>query len=1432
MQLRITLEDGANAPVDCVLDAPDDLSVADLTGRVIDSRSPTLLTHRRAGERIDGATVLDPDASLAACGLTDGAIVGTTDRGLAPAGDSHTAPRIGWLEIILGADTGRRFEISADRVAIGRAPDNDIVLAHGDVSRYHATVTRHRGAITLADTSTNGVLVDNVLVENSSIIHDGSTIVIGGYTLRFRAEFGDRPGSRPATLTPDGKGGLILDRTPSLRTSHPPVTVDFPRASAAPATRKFPWIMAVVPLVFAGVIFAVTRQPTFLLFGLLSPVTIGANMWSTRRTERQQNREKSTSHRSAVAAAETQLTTAIELDLRRREECAPTTGLVRMIAGQRLERLWERSPQDEDFLQVRLGTGRVAATVQIAGDHAHSTGPVHEKAPLVTSLRNVAVTTISGSEAGRDALLRSVGLQLAALHTPEDVRLVGLSPQPRSEVWEWFRWLPHSWLREQRAVDLARTDDQIHNTIARLRALIDDSRSGNRATAALSSGTFTVVLIDDTDQRITQRRDVADLLDYCDGSTVSAVVIARDQYSLPEQTRIHLDVGPGILTMINRATREEVRGVPEGCTAEDAVVAARSLTPLRRPVTGRGAVSQLPRTVSLYEVFGQRPDSDWIATRWAEAEPRPAMFGMSDEGPLGLDFADQTAHALIGGTVGAGKSDLLQSWILAAACNRSPDDLNFLFVEFKGLSAFRTVRELPHCVATLTNLTLEMTTRALDALRIEAQTRQRLFEGAGAIDLRSYRELRQRQPDLEPIPRLVIALDEFAELKDALPDFIPRIVSMARAGRSLGIHLVLATQQVGRAVTADISSNAAIRVSLRAGSVEDSIAVIENRDAARIPMDAPGRALVRVGDRPPVLIQSGWSRAPLDHQRLGGITLNGWCWSAGDAAAPSRFASSAPGPTADPSAPAVAIGTEANDLVSTIRATSDMLGYRKRPAPFTDLLPGLVPLASISPGHACHPSTPDVADGPGPVVGQRDDLTTRTHPPYRLPLVAGNVAIIGAGGSGRTTALRTAALSWAQELGADRLHIHAIDGARGLQVLTALPHTGTVVGTTDSRAVRLLGRLVSEIDRRVRVLDGYGNLSEYNLHFSEAPPLPRIVLIIDHFEELVPAESSPLTAPLERILRTGSASGVTVLAAGDDVMARPKWLARFPHRLVLRDDAGLTPAQYGLSHRVTLTGLSAGRGFESAHGSQVQVAVIGGTAEAPAQNDALRELASQLDSYDRSGHAGPLRIQDLPEEVSSDALAPPARGIMVLGLGDDEARPVELGLEQFPVLITGPGLSGRTTALLRIGEALNDGRRRLTVLAGAGTPFAALTGATVIDPSAAEATDWTELLDDPDDVVLVEDLHGSDLPDALVHRLESGPPRCLFAATHLAGRFPSAAIKALARAGTLLYLRPDDAVQVRNFELGINPAFCVGGPRGRAIIVQDGRTLPIQLANR
>ncbi|MGO4421891.1 FtsK/SpoIIIE domain-containing protein, partial [Streptomyces sp. MCAF7] len=422
----------------------------------------------------------------------------------------------------------------------------------------------------------------------------------------------------------------------------------------------------------------------------------------------------------------------------------------------------------------------------------------------------------------------------------------------------------------------------------------------------------------------------------------------------------------------------------------------------------------------------------------------------------------------------------LQTLVASLAAVNRPDEMTFVLIDYKGGSAFKDCVRLPHVLGMVTDLDSHLVERALASLTAELVRRERALAEAGAKDHAEYRAMRRRDPALPPLPRLLLVIDEFATLARDVQEFIPGLVGIAQRGRSLGLHLLLATQRPAGVITADIRANTNLRIALRVTDAMDSQDVLEVNDAVTISGATPGRALARTGHRSVLPFQTAFVGAPRLDEAPGPAPAEApeaTVWAAELTWSLLGRTAVEPGPAHEaedelPLLGADEVPTDLTALVESVREAATSLAIAAQPSPWLPPLPQTITLEEL----------PDRPDQPGgglaPVPWALADLPgAQRQEPLELDLSRfGHLYIIGTPRSGRSQALRTIAGALARRHSCADVHLYGIDAAGGaLTALTDLPHCGAVVPRADlERLNRLLARLIAEMGRRQELLTSHG----------------------------------------------------------------------------------------------------------------------------------------------------------------------------------------------------------------------------------------------------------------------------------------------------------------------------------------------------------------------
>ncbi|MFB9838986.1 type VII secretion protein EccCa, partial [Actinoallomurus acaciae] len=825
-------------------------------------------------------------------------------------------------------------------------------------------------------------------------------------------------------------------------------------------------------------------------------------------------------------------------------------------------RIWERRSTDEDFLKLRLGVGRGPHALQIResgrGDPMAEYDKQSQRAaqrivaanatvgrqPAWVDLARSGVVSLLGPAEAARATARTLLAQLAVLHAPDDVTVaVCANGEPD---WEWAKWLPHTHDPEARGVeagvvplvaeDLDGLADYLEDHLTTLQR-----RRAERATRLSSlrdpgPGHRLVVVLDGyrPDEAWARTPLVQRLIGEAGPETgVTVVCLVRREKEEPERVgvRVRLDDAGG-LELTSRVPA--LHGAVEDAVADriDPAVCeqiARRLAPLR--LSGERE-QVLSRTISLPDMLGV-PDLAVFdpRTRWRAPDDEMLLripIGVTGEGEdLALDLKESAQggigpHGLVVGATGSGKSELLRTLVTALTMQHSPELLSFVLVDFKGGATFAGVTELPHVAGLITNLAddLALVDRMRAALQGEQQRRQRILRDAGNVDSLGDYQLRQAAGGtdvngrpLEPLPYLLIVVDEFGELLSQRPDFIDLFVQIGRVGRSLGMHLLLATQRLEEGRLRGLESHLSYRICLRTFSAAESRAVIGTPDAYRLP-PIPGSAYLKVDEsvyerfrvaHVSAPYQEPSERARATPERIPPVPF--------ELRTPNQGREEASLETAAPVSPRAAAGehTEMQVAVEQVRRYGSPVHQVWLPP-----LPGHITLDSVlggvdveDPGHGLQATMWPQGQLNFP-IGVVDLPVQQTQYPLVMDLAGahGHLALVGAPQTGKSTLLRTALLAAMLTHTPAELRFYCVDhGGGGLQSLQDAPHVSGVAGRHDlERTIRALSEVHQLLGARERLFEELGIASASDFRrLRDEGELPEgvdaadVVLVIDNW---------------------------------------------------------------------------------------------------------------------------------------------------------------------------------------------------------------------------------------------------------------------------------------------------------------------------------------------
>ena len=1124
----------------------------------------------------------------------------------------------------------------------------------------------------------------------------------------------------------DGSG-IEFNRPPRLLPPERATRFQLPAPPPEAERRPLPLLVAAVPLVLGLAMAYFLHQVYLLAIAGLSPIMLIGSQLGERRQSRKSAARRAAAYREHKARIEHDARQALEAERAERAYQFPDPATVLSIAAGPRRRLWERRRPDPDYLLLRVGTADLPSGVELTDpeqdEHRRQVIWRIPEAPVTISLPGRGVIGVAGTGDAPRATGRWLVTQAAALHSPNDLRIYLLTDSSGKASWEWARWLPHC--RPQAGQDCAmligNDPESVATRIAELLALMS-----TRQQAATGAGHREVrfrpdiVVVFDGSRKLRTLPGAIQLLQEGPRAGIYAICLDGDEQLLPAECQAVVVMGrDGVRVQQAKAEtlpRIRLDGVhPDWCAR-----LARSMAPIR-DVSDADNVSALPGSARLLAALELEPPSAMaIAARWrGGGRSTFAIVGESYDGPFGVDIKKDGPHALIAGTTGSGKSELLQTIVASLAVANRPDELSFVLVDYKGGSAFAECAQLPHTVGMVTDLDPHQVARALGSLSAELTRREHILAAAGAKDIEAY-QLLVDERQAPPLPRLVIVIDEFAAMSRELPNFITGLVNIAQRGRSLGIHLILATQRPSGVVSQDIRANTNLRIALRVTDPAESADVIGVPDAASIGQSTPGRAYVRLGHASIVPFQAGrigGRRSGTD----GAVTAEPWLAPVGWA----DLGQPEPVRPVHGSRPEAEI-TDLTVLVGEIQNAARQLGIPHPHRPWLAPLPASLLLRDIMP--TTHEPEPAADGSPACVFGVWDRPALQQQQPAVLNLdTLSHLMAAGAPRSGRSQLLRTIAGALALTHSSADVHLYGIDCGNGaLLPVTDLPHCGAVVSRAQTeRAARLLRRLAAELSRRQELLAaaGFADIREQRSAVPPAERLPHTFVLLDRWEgftsTLGELEAGGLTDILTRLLTEGASVGMHLVMTGDRSLLVGRISALCEEKLVFKLAEKEDYRLAGLNPRDLPDDLPPGRAFRSGSGTELQVALLASDASGQGQTAALQSIAAHCRSRDAAVQAAqrPFRVDVLPSHVSfADAwqLRPASAGPLwgMVGVGGDTLAAVgpDLASGMPCFIVAGPAKSGRSTILLSMARSFLAAGTPLVVAAPRPSPLRALTG--------------------------------------------------------------------------------------------------------------------------
>lgn len=806
------------------------------------------------------------------------------------------------------------YSMSNDvELTIGRDMECDIVYNNSYVYSQHAVLYRRLGKWSIENLSginsvyINGKSFDNTYLKTGDVICIfGLRIIIGpglisvndnveNISVNFKKQIllHNAPskyyGERTINLYDD-----YFNRMPRKRIANniEPIIVEGPPVSMS--QNKLPLLLRMGSSMFMGGTAAISGNFGPLVTSVMLPF-ISSKYTDKQRQEYEKLRV--TKYTEYLDSKKNEILSACENEIEYLSKKYPTNNEVAKIVDNRIH-LWERRVGDSDFLQVRLGTGTRLLTTPIDYPKRKfelETDELEDKmyvlveneyklfnAPIILSIADTRVCGILGENNRILEFIKSLILQISTFHSYDEVKLVLLSNEDVLKKSDDIRYLPHFWDNQNTIRFIATNESEVYKVGEHIKNQLENDKSGEKdLTKVLKRRSYYIVFA--LDKKLLESHEIFSQILEDEEKTGVSIICAYDDLPKESQKLINLDTyDNNICTTLAADGGEDEEFHVDIYDSEKFKGSLRELSNIKLKTEAKE--NELPKMITFLEMFGVGKIEELNSLkRWSDNDPIKSLaapVGVGSDGELFmLDLHEkrQGPHGLVAGMTGSGKSEFIITYILSMAVCYHPDEVTFLLIDYKGgglAGAFdnpKTGVRLPHLVGTITNLDGASIQRSLLCIESELLRRQKLFNDVkaavneGTMDIYTYQKLYRAGKVSEPVPHLFIISDEFAELKQQQPEFMDKLISAARIGRSLGVHLILATQKPSGVVNDQIRSNTKFRVCLRVQDRSDSMDMLKRPEAAEL--TDTGRFYLQVGYNEYFAMgQSAWCGAQYEPQ--------------------------------------------------------------------------------------------------------------------------------------------------------------------------------------------------------------------------------------------------------------------------------------------------------------------------------------------------------------------------------------------------------------------------------------------------------------------------------------------------------------------------------------------------------------------------------------
>ncbi|MCR5011622.1 MAG: type VII secretion protein EssC [Lachnospiraceae bacterium] len=987
-----------------------------------------------------------------------------------------------------------------------------------------------------------------------------------------------------------------------------------------------------------------------------------------------------------------------------RKDPVPTVCL--NIVKKRSPELWNRTLYDDDAVSVRVGVSCAPFRMKI--NVPKNSFTLHEKQyqnnpqeiydkysvingiPFTFNFRTCPTLGLVGDYREVSELVRSMVMQMAAHYSYDELKMVFVYNEKLGIDWDFVKWLPHVNDETGSLRYILCSKNNLKEILDPLTAELKSREPDNDSRFSMQGLSvptpFYVFFVIDPSVV-----DGQDIVGYMLGNKpeygTGTVIISQSVQALPRMVEAVMEInGQNSKFYYKNSANNITVFTPDTTDLSTAEDFARTIAPVR--YAGGGSESGLPTYITFMDGYNiRKPEELDLIDYWDNARPEKTMsvpIGIRSNGEKFYFDINEKAHGphgLVAGTTGSGKSEMIQSWIISMALQFSPQDVSFVLIDFKGTGLILPFLNLPHLAGKISDLDTSID-RNLVALEAELQRRKALFDAAGVSNISSYLELYHSGKVSEPLSYLFVVIDEYAEFKVNFPDFTAAIDALFRTGRTLGVHIILLTQNPGGVISGQSESNVRFRWCLKVASKMASKEILDHPDAAKI--TNPGRAYVRVGtDEVYEMIQSFYSGGKYDpdiakenRKREAEVSLVDICGhrkkfekKENEGGFKRRKVS------------------EIDALVNYINDYTKRKNLPSARPIWTEKMPDILFADDLIKAYGT-----DTGNEIAPIVGMLDDPAAQKQYPFRLPLSEnGHAVLYGAPGTGKSTFLYTMIYSLCHMYTPEQVNLYLMDfGSWNLGMFKDYPHVGAVANDNEEEKVMKTVQLMENLLNERKILFsglGVGSIQAYN--YSAREKLPYVFLVIDNFAPVTQLYPQ-LDEFFPRMVKEGGSYGVILISTSNTASG-----LGFKLQQNIRTNIALQmsdPSDYssivGRTGGLQPDGYP-GRGlYREDRIMEFQTALPGNTREDNARSVAIRDDGKKMSASWHGKLPTPLPI--IPEKVEF-GLVKAASGLTI-GILKTNISPLGIDFEKCHTLVVsgmkGAGKTNLLTCLAR--QAVQD----------------------------------------------------------------------------------------------------------------------------------------------